>query len=157
MSDLKLIALDAEDLGVVSAHVQDAVFKVEDMTYQPRARRFATVLNRFDWADSLAGGSKRRRHRRQRAALRFERVTGAKLQGIDLKVKDRVLVLLAITFEPTTAPAGVLTLVFAGGAAVRLDVECIEAELRDLGAVWVAKSRPDHEPEDGEAAGKRKS
>ena len=31
MSDLKLLALDDEDLGNVSAHVQDAVVKVGDM------------------------------------------------------------------------------------------------------------------------------
>jgi hypothetical protein len=159
MTDLKLIALDAEDLGVLSAHLQDAVLKVEDMAYRPRERRFAVVLNRFDWAETLAGGqrAKRPRHRRRRAALRLERVGRASLQGIDPKQKGRVLALLAITFEPAVAPAGAVTLVFAGGAAIRLEVECIEAELRDLGAAWTARSRPDHDLADDDKPGSGKS
>lgn len=157
MPDLKLIALDAEDLGIVSAHVQDAVLKVAEMTYQRRARRFAVVLNRFDWAETLAGGKRKKRHQRRRAALRFERVKRASLQGIDLKTKDRVLVLLAVSFQADATPGGWVTLVFAGGAAIRLEVECIEAELRDLGAAWQALARPDHDAEKDEEAGGRKS
>jgi hypothetical protein len=157
MPDLKLIALDAEDLGVLSAHVQDAVLKVAEMSYQRRARRFAVVLNRFDWAETLTGGKRKKRDQRRRAALRFERVKRASLQGIDLGAKDRVLVLLALSFEPDAAPGGSVTLVFAGGAAIRLEVECIEAEMRDLGASWLARSRPDHEAGDDEEAGGRKT
>jgi hypothetical protein len=37
---------------------------------------------------------------------------------------------------------------FANGGAIRLEVECIEAELKDLGAVWRAKSRPQHPDDD---------
>ena len=33
MSDLKLLALDTEDLEVISTHVQDAVVRVADMGY----------------------------------------------------------------------------------------------------------------------------
>lgn len=157
MSDLKLIALDADDLGVLSAHVQDAVLKVEEMTYQRRGKRFAAVLNRFDWVETLQGGKPRKRHHRRRAALRIERVKQASLTGIDLKAKQRVLVLLAIIFEPSVAPGGWITLVFAGDAAIRLEVECIEAELRDLGAAWLARSRPDHEDGADKEAAKRKS
>jgi hypothetical protein len=76
--------------------------------------------------------------------LRFERVVAAQLQGIDMKAESRVLSLLAIQFESKALPAGALTLQFAGGAAIRLEVECIEAELRDLGAVWSTRSTPDH-------------
>ncbi len=149
MTDLKLIALDAEDLSVVSAHLQDAILKVEDMAWMQREQRFAAVLNRFDWAAALAAeGQSRRRRRppqRRRTALRFERVTAAKLQGIDPKARERVLVLLAVGFETgDRPPAGSVTLQFAGGAAIRLDVECIEAEMRDLGARWMARSQPDH-------------
>ncbi len=145
MTDLKLIALDGEDLGILSAHLQDAILKVADMTFLPREKRFALVANRFDWLAALPGEKRRARRQRRRTALRFERVVAARLQGIDIKAKERVLVLLAIKFEPSTAPAGTLTLLFAGGAAVQLDVDCIEAELRDLGAVWAARSRPDHD------------
>ncbi len=149
MIDLKLIALDAEDLQVVSANLQDAVVKVADMAYLPRERRFAALLNRFDWAaaDGHRTGRKllrRTRLMRRRSALRFERVLGARLLNIDLKARSRVLSLLAIQFEPKTPPGGTVTLVFAGGGGIQLDVECIEAELRDMGAVWRARAKPDH-------------
>ena len=56
--------------------------------------------------------------------------------------------LLAVTFEPAEEPSGTLTLQFAGGGAIRLQVECIEAELRDLGAAWATRSKPQHAGDD---------
>ena len=143
MTDLKLIALDEEDLNVISAHVQDAVLKVGDMAWLPRERRFVALINRFDWA-AVASGAGRQGLRRRRTALRFERVRSARIQGFDLGAKQQVLSLLAIQFEAGAAPAGAVTLVFSGAAAVRLEVECIEAGLSDLGAAWRAKGRPVH-------------
>jgi len=143
MGDLKLAALDAEDLSVISAHLQDAVLRVGDMAYLPAEHRFAAVANRFDWA-AAAGANGEPRMERRRAALRFDRVLEAKCQKIDLKSKRQVLELLAIKFEETEAPGGYVTLVFAGGPAIRLKVECIEAEMRDLGAAWKARRRPEH-------------
>lgn len=150
MTDLRLIALDAEDLQVVSANLQDAVVKVADMAYLPRERRFAALLNRFDWAAANEHPNGRKllrqtRLMRRRSALRFERVLAAQLLNIDLKAKSRVLSLLAIQFEPGQPPGGTVTLVFAGGGGIRLEVECIEAELKDLGAVWRARAKPDHQ------------
>jgi hypothetical protein len=148
MPDLKLIALDAEDLAIISAHLQDAVLKVGDLAFLPREKRFAAIANRFDWLDALENEAVREKHyARRRAALRFERVLGAQVQGLDLKNKGAVTELLAVSFEPGEPPAGHVTLQFADGGAVRLNVECIEAELRDLGPAWEARSRPRH-PED---------
>lgn len=149
MAELKLIALDAEDLAVISANLQDAVVQVADIAYLPRAKRFAAIGNRFDWLAALSEGEDAsQRYARRRAALRFERVLGAKVHGIDLANKSAVLSLLAISFEPDVAPEGKVTLQFADGAAIQLQVECIEAELQDLGPAWRAKSKPQH-PTDG--------
>jgi hypothetical protein len=145
MPDLKLIALDAEDLAVVSANLQDAVMKVADLAFLPREKRFAAVANRFDWVEAIEKEAvKDRRYARRRAALRFERVLSAQVQGLDLKNKNAVTSLLTISFEPGDPPAGQVILRFADGGAIRLNVECIEAELRDLGPVWPAKSKPRH-------------
>ncbi len=148
MPDLKLIALDADDLAVISAHLQDAVLKIGDLAFLPRERKFAAVANRFDWLDAIEkDGARNKGYARRRAALRFERVLGAQVHGLDLKNKGAVAELLAIRFEPGDLPQGQVTLDFAGGGAIRLNVECIEAELRDLGPVWEAKSRPSHPDE----------
>jgi hypothetical protein len=152
MPDLKLIAFDALDLGVISAHLQDAVLRVGDIAYLPKEKRFVAIANRFDWAHALDTSGKAARgvkadHERRRAAVRFERVNGAQVQGVDLKDKRTSLALLAVMFEPTggdDSPEGNVTLTFSGGAAIRLSVECIEIELQDLGAAWATKRPPEH-------------
>lgn len=147
MPQLKLIAFDIDDLQVVSAHLQDAIVRIGDLVLLPRERRFAAALNRFDWASTLIkSGNQQKPDARRQTALRFERVTRARRIGFDPRQRDQVLVLLAISFARHSEddPAGTLTLTFAGQAAVQLDVECLEAEMRDLGPVWAAKARPKH-------------
>src|SRR5690606_33638092 len=138
MADLKLLALDSEDLQIVSAHIQDAVVRVGDMGYAKADRRFVLLMNRYAWEASDPRG----RGQRRRAGLHFDHVTAAHAEGFDLGAKDGVLELLAVTFEPADAPSGKVLLTFAGGGSVRLDVECLEARLRDLGGVWAAKVQP---------------
>lgn len=142
MDKLKLIALDEEDLSVVSSHLQDAVLRVGDMAYLPSKKRFAAVLNRFDWEKAVreADGEFERR----RAALRFDRVLKAKLKHLKPRSQDRVLSLLAVSFEPAEPPGGYVRLTFSGDASILLQVECIEAELKDLGPAWSARSKPKH-------------
>jgi hypothetical protein len=140
---LKLIALDEEDLEVVSSHLQDAVLRVDEMAYVPSRKRFAAVLNRFNWEKSGAG-DKAGDNERRRTALRFDRVLSAQLKSVKPSQSDRVLSLLAVGFEPEGPPSGYVTLTFSGGASIRLKVECIEAELTDLGPSWRARSRPQH-------------
>lgn len=149
---LKLLALDAEDLAVISAHLQDAVVKVGDLAYLPREKRFACVLNRFDWFGALIEGGDGRSSERRRSGLRFEQVSRARIKGLELSDKQRVLSLLAITFEPDIGeggaseplPSGKVDLHFSGAATIELHVACIEAELKDLGAAWSARRRPAH-------------
>ncbi len=143
---LKLAAFDEEDLAVISAHVQDAVLKVGDMVYLPREKRFALAMNRFSWERAVDG--KLRNYERRRSALSFDRVLAVRLSKIDRSRKDAVLELLAIAFEQTEAPAGKMTLFFAGGAAIQLDVEVIEARLGDLGAAWATGTKPSHDVAD---------
>lgn len=139
MTPLKLIALEAEDLEIVSAHVQDAVLKVKDLVFLPKERRFALAMNRFDW-DHNGGGSRQRRQ----AVLHFERVEMVRHKRIRRDAPDAVLNLLAVTFKPTDAPAGTISLVFSGNGEIQLDVECIEARLSDLGSAWKTARTPSH-------------
>ena len=143
MTPLKLIALDSDDLQVLSAHMQDAVVRVGDMTYLKAERRFAAVANRFDWA-SVKDGAAKSDALRRRTGLRFERVQKAEVTNLNLSSKDTVLALLAIKFEPGADPEGIVTLHFSGGAAIRLTVDCIEAEMKDLGAAWATTKIPTH-------------
>jgi len=148
MELLKLAALDDEDLQVISAHVQDAVLKVGDINYLPGEGRFVIVMNRFNWETGKQGDKKT--HERRRSVLHFDRVSAVRSIRIKQDAAEAVLELLAVQYTPSDAPAGEVTLVFSGGGAVQLDVECIEAQLSDLGAAWAAKSRPDHESDTAE-------
>jgi hypothetical protein len=139
---LRLAAVDEEDLSVLSAFVQDAVLKVGDMVYLPKERRFALAMNRFTWEKAEDGA--RRDFERRRTALTFDRVLGVRTSGVDRAESGKILEMLAIQFEPTDAPQGKITLVFAGGALLEIEVEVIEARLADLGAAWATHAKPNH-------------
>lgn len=136
---LKLIALDREGLGVISAHSQDSCVRREDMAWLPKQRRFVVGAMRYDWA-----GAKRGPAERVGAVLRFDRVLKVAHLGLDERPDGSPRNLLAVTFEKTEAPAGMIMLAFADGAIVRLEVECIEVELCDIGPRQPAEQCPGH-------------
>lgn len=138
---LRLHALDQEDLALVSAHLQDALVRVGDIVFLPERRRFAIVGSRFDWAAELDG-----RLERCRTGLHFEGVQRVRCQRVARERPDAILELLAVTFEPgDDPPSGLVRLIFAGGAAILLDVECVEAQLCDIGPRWNVAARPTHD------------
>lgn len=135
---LQLAALDAEDLGVISAQMQDAVLLVGDMAYHPKRKQFALVANRFAWDDAA-------QRQRRRSGLHFDRVLSVKTQNIRMDDKGAVLSLLAVTFDESDAPSGEVLLTFSGSGTIRLGVECLECQLKDLGPAWGAAKVPRHE------------
>ncbi|MDB5641519.1 MAG: uncharacterized protein JWN07_836 [Hyphomicrobiales bacterium] len=145
---LRLIALDPEDLAVMSCNLQDAVVRVADLAFVPAQRRFALLASRFDWVAAEAG-----RQERCRAGLHFDSVVKVASTGFDRADRQMVLNLLSVSFEEAEAPAGVIELTFSGGAAIRLDVECVDAQMRDLGVRWTARHKPGHAIDDAPAEG----
>ncbi len=146
---LKLVALDEDDLKILSAHLQDAVLRMSDMAWIPSEHRFAAILNRFDWL-AAADEDRASNLRRCRCALRFDRVKRAQVLNIRPGEQSAFAELLAVTYEEAQPPSGSITLYFAGGGAVRLEVECIEGELRDLGVAWRTAVMPQHSVADAD-------
>ncbi|MBP1853074.1 DUF2948 family protein [Rhizobium halophytocola] len=145
MDNLRLLALDTEDLAIVSAHMQDAVLKVGDISFSNKSGHFTLVANRFVWEKAARAAKS---FERRRAGLGFKRVRSVRSTGFDRARRDEVLSLLAIRFQPQgEGPEGVVELVLSGGALIALEVECIEAQLADTGGAWETKSRPSH-PDD---------
>ena len=136
---LGLIALDSEDLAILSANFQDAVVRVGDIGFLPQLHRFALVACRFDWVAAEEG-----RMERCRSGLHFDRVERATFTGFRQSDTDMMLNLLSISFEPGDAPAGMIVFTFSGGAAIRLSVECLDGQMRDLGPRWTTPHRPGH-------------
>ena len=139
---LVLAAADAEDLETISARLQDAVARVKDLVYLPKSRRFAGLFNRFRWESAGARGGTR-----VRAGLRIGGVLSAKAFKLRAGNPDAVASLLTIRFQPNGGedPGGLIELVFAGGGMLKLEVECVDAELADLSGEWAARGRPVHE------------
>jgi DUF2948 family protein len=144
MTRLRLAAADAEDLEILSARLQDAAGKLKDFTWLPKKRRFAAVLNRLQWE----GGGKMR----VRAGLHFDGVLAVQSSKVKLGAGEAVVSLLALRFAPNSAkeneegdPGGVIEIILAGGGAIRLTVECIDAELVDMTGSWAAMGTPDHD------------
>jgi hypothetical protein len=127
---LKLMALDADDLAVISAHVQDAQIETADIIWRQADKRLVIGMNRLDWEQTLSGQTT---PRRLVSALRFDRVLACKSRNIDPTRAEQRLELVGIEFHDADSPAGSALLMFSGGGALRLDVECLECELTDLG------------------------
>lgn len=140
---LNLGALDAEDLKVISALAQDAVFPATEMRWLPKDRRFALLVNRFRWEDA---GRARHGAERVQALLVVDQVLRVASQGIDRDDADTILSLLTLTFEPGEDGAGDLILTLAGDGAIRLSVEALEVTLKDVTRPYRAPSgkAPDH-------------
>ena len=143
MSRLKLAAADAEDLQILSVRLQDAVGQLKNFTWLPKKRRFAAMVNRLQWED---GGKTR-----VRAGLHFDGVLKVQSSQVKLGAGDAVVSILALRFEPAGGedPGGIIEIVLAGGGAIRLTVECIDAELSDVTESCAARGRPDHEAGNG--------
>ena len=137
---LRLKALDTEDLQVIAALAQDAVFPAAEMRYDSKARRFALLLNRFRWEDAPNATARKRGFERVQAVLAFEDVMRVQSQGVDKSDADMVFSLLSVAFTPGEDGAGRIELTLAGDGVIALDVEALEVVLRDVTRPYVAPS-----------------
>lgn len=145
MSGLKLMALDGEDLSIISTHMQDSVFKLKDASFDRRSGQFLVSANRFVWESVSRKGQS---PERCRSVLAVKRVGNVRSYGFDRDNKEQVLSLLAIRFTQNgEGPEGTVELTLSGGGAIALDVECIETQLTDVSGGWETVSKPQH-PQD---------
>ena len=156
---LKLRAMDDEDLGVVSAFLQDAIVPLAEMEFVAGEKRFALVASRFRWencpetADMPANASQVAQpppgdaslaegctsYERVSCGVAFEGVEAVRRRGLDPRDRGRILELLGMRIA-----AGAVTLEVAGAAALRLEGARITCRMSDLGDPWPAQSRPRH-------------
>lgn len=144
---LRLIAQDVDSVGVFAALLQDAVFPITEMTYAKTRRRFALLLNRFRWEDRDAADRAGRKYERVQSLLVFEDVLSVQTTAIDRSDKDAVLSLLDLKFAPGADGMGTMTLLLAGGGAIALNLESLDATLRDTTRPYFAPSgkAPNHD------------
>ena len=127
---LTLLANDAADLPVLSALMQDAIVRVGDIAWTPRARQLVLLTSRYRWEMS--------ENSRARCAFRLESVLKMQRQHWP-EDSNTALAILAISTE-----ANHITIAFAGSASLRAEVECIDAVLEDVSPPWAVHHRPRH-------------
>ena len=128
---VKVAAFDPEDLVVISAHLEGSRLRVADMVFLPNEHRFVLALNR-----PVAGATDARRM----TGLHFERVTRAMTSKMPPHTPETMLTLLGIDYEAVDPPSGHVVLLFEGGGAVKLSVECLEAAMADLPPLETGKT-----------------
>lgn len=134
---LRLSAVDGEDLAVISAAIQDALVAVRDCAFLKEEKRFVLLLNRFCWeADPSVEAAYFRTH----SALVFNEVTAVRHHEIPLGEPDRMLELLAVAQENDHS----VTLRFAAGRAIRLEIGRLACHLGDVGEPWPTPWKPAH-------------
>lgn len=136
---LRLLAQDADDLRILAAALQDAVARVGDISYVPGLRALTVVFNRFRWEGCEVA------EERVRSGLQFGGVLGVQARNIRRDAPDAIVELLTLEFQPADdPPGGTITLSFAGGGDVRIEVECLDAALADITDPWPARAKPGH-------------
>ena len=165
MIPLKVIARDAEDLAVVSACLQDALIPLNEMRYLPQERRFILVANRFRWERAAApstGGNVGEKDaafdtdedfgdlQRVNAGICIDRVLAVRSKDIDRSKPDEFLSLLSIALNGNT-----LSLLFAGGGVIQVEIEALSLYLSDLGKAWPTQWQPEHDSKTAPGAARR--
>ncbi|HLF59168.1 MAG TPA: DUF2948 family protein [Alphaproteobacteria bacterium] len=155
---LKLRAGDEEDLGIISACMQDALISFNDLSFFAGERRFVLVAQRFKWENcpefmrpDLIGMMPCENYERVSSVLVFDDVTGVRLLDLTPPEDTKILELLAIAMEPGEegGDGPSVILFFAGGGAIRLEVRRILCHLEDLGESWPTIRRPSHPVDEG--------
>ena len=134
---LKLLAQDVEDLTVIAAAVQDSVGKIGDIRFEAAQRRLTIGLNRYRWEDD--------KPERVRCLIQIGSVLAVKSRRLRRTARDAIVEVLSLDFEPEMPPGGCLTVTYAGGGDLRIEVECIDVILADVSEPWPTKATPDHE------------
>lgn len=143
---LNLVALDGDDLPVISALAQDGVFSIGDMKWIASERRFAILINRLRREDIDAAKRAGRPPERVRSLLVVDHVLGMASQGVDRSDSDTVMSLLSVNFTAGDDADGIVEFVLAGDGALRAKVEALEVSLQDVTRPYKAVSGqvPDH-------------
>lgn len=139
---LRLVAEDVEDLQVISAAIQDAVLKAENLKYDRKRRRFTLEVNRFQWEEA---SEKKGPKGRVRALLAFDSVLAVKTRAVTKSDPDMVMSLLSLEFSADAEPpGGEISLLFSGDGELKLTVEALDVTLLDSAYEWTTRHTPDH-------------
>jgi hypothetical protein len=155
-----LRAEDREDLKVIAACLQDALIPLSDIHYVDSERRLIMVANRFRWENcpdlpeapsGHSDGVDCANYERVNCGILFDNITAVRRRGLDQRDRGRILELLTMDIETGDGGRMAVVMVFAGGAAIRMEGENIKCRISDIGEPWPTQFRPNHPTDDATA------
>jgi len=142
MNGLKLKAMDAEEVAILSAAMEGAITSPGELSYSSKSRHFTMTASRFMWEGFDRDVSKQ--GHRIRSGLFITDILTAHRQNMP-ENPDTALELLSISVEAGNDGAADLVLHFAGGTSIALGVECVDITLTDAGDAWETDVIPAHD------------
>ena len=142
---LKLRAVAAEDVEVISTLFQDGLVATSDMHYQKDAASFMMVINRFCWEQADDPESEIQPSRCL-CGLKVAHVKQVSQRGLSSGV-NQFYNLLSITCEESKKNEKVvneLTFTFSDGYGIRLTVDELALIVQDIAVPHPGLARPQH-------------
>jgi Protein of unknown function (DUF2948) len=141
---LRLRAVDADDLSVIAACLQDALIPLSEMAYLPEERRFMAAFTRFQ-RERMVDPNQPDGLTQSQSVLVLQDIEAVKFRGLDSRFGAVRFELLTLISEPAEDDLVHITLLFAGDAAIQLHARGIAAMLEDFGEPWPANTLPTHD------------
>ena len=136
---IKLFAKNSTDLKVIAALCQDSVGTSENIRRSKKDKSFSILINRFKWESSNQLKENKGPPLRVETVLFFRWVLSVKSRGLNKKGLGKYFYLLDINYESVDG-INSIRLIFSGNVEILLEVEYLEAFMKDIGEVYYAKS-----------------
>ena len=141
---LNIGAFDKRDLEVLSSLVQDSILPTSEIKWLSNSDKLAILINRFRWEGTKLSQGKNLE--RVRSLLMINHVKNISSSGFSPKQKDRILSILSISFDGVEGGSGSVLIVVSGNGGIRVEVDALEINLRDVTMPYIAPSGlvPEH-------------
>ena len=138
-TQIKLFAKSSKDLKVIAALCQDSVGISENIRRDKKEKSFSILINRMKWESSNQLKENKGKPLRVMTILFFRWVLSVKSRGLERKGVGKYFNLLDVNYKSIDG-LNLIKLVCSGNIEISLEVEYLEAFMKDIGKVYYAKS-----------------
>ena len=137
---LNIGAFDTSDLEIVSSLIQDSILPTNEIKWLPNSDKLVLLVNRFRWEDKATELSQDKTGERVQSLLMISHVKSVSSSGFSPKQKDKVLSILSISFDGDDGGFGNVLIILSGYGGIRVGVDALEINLRDVTMPYIAPS-----------------
>ena len=143
---LNIGAFDISDLEIISSLIQDSILPASEIQWLPNSDKLVFLVNRFRWEDKDIVLSQGKIVERVQSLLVISHVKNVSSSGFSPKQKDKVLSILSISFDGDDGGFGNVLMILSGNGGIRVGVDALEINLRDVTMPYIAPSglSPEH-------------